>query len=167
MVTVVLPTYNAGPHFAQLLDSLQGQTLAPAQIIVVDSHSTDKTPDLASSHGCKVVPIDRADFDHGTTRNLAAAQVSTEFVVFLTQDAIPADEHMIAELIKPMQADPNIAISYGRQLPRPNAQPLERFPDRKARRGSAGFRRRVARSRGPRWAVDSALLASSSGYRPR
>ena len=127
MVTVVLPTYNAGPHFAQLLDSLQGQTLAPAQIIVVDSHSTDKTPDLASSHGCKVVPIDRADFDHGTTRNLAAAQVSTEFVVFLTQDAIPADEHMIAELIKPMQADPNIAISYGRQLPRPNAQPLERF----------------------------------------
>jgi rhamnosyltransferase len=55
------------------------------------------------------------------------AQTDSEFVVFLTQDVVPADEHTIAELIKPMQADLNIAICYGRQLVRPNAHPLERF----------------------------------------
>jgi rhamnosyltransferase len=48
-------------------------------------------------------------------------------MVFLSQDVIPADEHMIAELIKPMQGDSNIAICYGRHLPRPDAHPLERF----------------------------------------
>jgi rhamnosyltransferase len=126
-ISVIIPTCNAGQRFAELLDGLQNQTLKPAQIIVVDSESTDETPKLAHSRNCKVIKINRADFDHGTTRNLAISEVSGEFAVFLTQDALPFDEHMIAELIKPMQANSNIAICYGRQLPRLNAAPLECF----------------------------------------
>ncbi len=126
-ITVVIPTHNAGYRLVELLDGLQGQTVKPAQILVIDSGSTDKTPELARSRNCKVITIDRINFEHGTTRNLAVSEVSTEFTVFLTQDAIPANEYMIAELIKPMQANPNIAICYGRQLPRPNARPLERL----------------------------------------
>jgi rhamnosyltransferase len=126
-ISVVIPTYNAGQRFAKLLDGLQNQTLKPAQIIVVDSESTDETLELAHSRNCKVIKINRADFDHGTTRNLAISEVSSEFAVILTQDAIPVDEHMIAELIKAMQADSNIAICYGRQLPRIDAAPLECF----------------------------------------
>jgi len=126
-ITVVIPTRNAGQQLAELLDSLQKQTLKPAQIIVVDSESSDKTPELAENKNCKVIKIKKNNFDHGTTRNLAVKEFDTGFVVFLTQDVVPVDEHMIAELIEPMQTDPNIAISYGRQLPGPNARPLERF----------------------------------------
>jgi rhamnosyltransferase len=126
-ITVVIPTRNAGQMFQRLLDSLQKQTLKPAQIIIIDSDSTDQTKEMAKSRNCKIISINHLDFDHGTTRNLAIAEVSSEFVVFLTQDAIPADENMIAELIRPMQSDSNIAICYGRQLPRPDARPLERF----------------------------------------
>lgn len=125
--TVVIPTHNAGQRFLGLLDSLQTQTIKPAQIIVVDSKSTDETSEVAKRQNCKIITIDRSDFDHGATRNLPFSNIQSEFVVFLTQDAIPADEHMIAELIKPMQADPNIALCYGRQLPGPNAGYLERF----------------------------------------
>ena len=127
MITVLIFTYNAGPRFTELLNGLQEQTLKPVQIIVVDSESTDETHEAAKSRNCQVITINRTDFDHGTTRNLAMSEVSSEFAILLTQDAIPVDENMIAELIKPMQADPNIAICYGRQLPRPNAAPLERF----------------------------------------
>jgi rhamnosyltransferase len=126
-ISVIIPTRNAGQSFTWLLDILQNQTLKPVQIIVVDSESPDKTRQLAVGRNCKVITIKRAQFDHGTTRNLAASEVPSEFVVFLTQDAIPADENMIAELLKPMQADSNIAICYGRQLPRPGAGPLECF----------------------------------------
>ena len=126
-ITVVIPTHNAERHIASLLEKLNKQTLKPAQIIVVDSESSDETRQIAESRNCRVITINRGKFDHGTTRNLAMAEVSSEFAVFLTQDAIPADEHMIAELIKPMQADSNIAICYGRQLPRPDARSLERF----------------------------------------
>jgi len=125
--TVVIPTHNAGQHFPDLLDSLETQTLKPAQIIIIDSGSTDETREVAERRNCKVIAINRANFDHGTTRNLAVFEVSSKFAIFLTQDAIPADDYMIAELIKPMQVDSNIAICYGRQLPRPNATPLESF----------------------------------------
>ena len=126
-ISVVIPTRNAGQRFAELLDGLRNQTLKPAKIIVVDSESTDETLELARNRNCKVIKIYRADFDHGTTRNLAISEVSGEFAVVLTQDAIPVNAHMIAELIKPMQADSNIAICYGRQLPKLNAAPLESF----------------------------------------
>jgi rhamnosyltransferase len=125
--TVIIPTYNAGQCLIDLLDNLQTQTLKPAQIIVIDSGSTDGTADTAAKHGCKIIKIEPDNFDHGTTRNLAVSSIQTEFVVFLTQDAMPVDENMIIELIKPMQADSNIAVCYGRQLPRPGAGPLERL----------------------------------------
>lgn len=126
-VSVVIPTCNAGKQFHYLLDELHKQTIRPHEILVIDSSSTDGTAELAQSCGCKVITINHTNFNHGTTRNLGVSNAQTEFVVFLTQDAIPADEDVIAELIKPMQTDSNIAICYGRQLPRPNAQPLERF----------------------------------------
>jgi len=126
-ITALIFTCNAGQRFASLLDSLKKQTIEPAQILVVDSESTDKTLEFAKSRNCKIITIDHANFDHGTTRNLAVSEVSSEFVIFLTQDVTPVDEHMIAELIGPMQADSRIAMCYGRQLPRPNAAPLERF----------------------------------------
>lgn len=126
-ISVLIFTYNAGREFSSLLDGLQKQTVKPAQILVVDSESADGTAELAESRNCKVITINRANFDHGTTRNLTASEISGEFAIFLTQDATPVDEHMIAELIGPMQADSKIAMCYGRQLPRPNAAPLERF----------------------------------------
>lgn len=127
MLSIIIPTFNAGVQFEAILDSLNNQTIKPSLVIIVDSESSDQTRQIAESRNCRVITISRDRFDHGSTRNLAMAEVSSEFVVFLTQDAIPADENMIAELIKPMQADPNIAICYGRQLPRPDARPLERF----------------------------------------
>ena len=126
-ITVVIPTQNAGQHFLGLLNSLETQTLKPTQIIVVDSESIDETVESARSRNCKVITVNLADFDHGTARNLAVSNAQSEFIIFLTQDAVPADECLIAELIKPMQADSSIAICYGRQLPRPNERPLERF----------------------------------------
>ncbi|MDD5457831.1 MAG: glycosyltransferase family 2 protein [Phycisphaerae bacterium] len=126
-IAVLIPTLNAGESFQHLLCCLQQQTLKPAQVIIIDSVSTDKTTEIAEKQNCKVIKINRSDFDHGTTRNLAAAKATGEFIIFLTQDAIPADENMIEELIRPMQADPNIAVCYGRQLHRPDAKPLEHF----------------------------------------
>lgn len=126
-VTVAIPTHNAGKRFNKLLESLQSQTVKAVRTFVIDSESTDETAGLARSHGCELITIKRAEFNHGSARNLAVANTDTEFVVFLTQDVIPADVHTIAKLIKPMQADSNIAICYGRQLPQPDAHPLERF----------------------------------------
>jgi rhamnosyltransferase len=127
MVGVIIPTLNAGRQFSNLISALTKGVLKPSTILVIDSGSTDGTIETAEKHGCKITKVNRDNFDHGTTRNLAASNIQSEFVVFLTQDATPVDENLILELIKPMQADSNIAICYGRQLPRPGAGPLERL----------------------------------------
>jgi len=126
-IAIIIPTCNAGQTLVDLLENLQNQTIGPIQTLVIDSESTDGTAELARNRSCKVITIGRVDFNHGSTRNLAVSNTNTEFIVFLTQDVIPFDEDMIDKLIKPMQADSNIAICYGRQLPRPGAGPLESF----------------------------------------
>jgi rhamnosyltransferase len=126
-VSVVIPVLNAAPYLRGIVTALASQKPAPpAELILVDSRSTDATVALAGElwPGVKVVPID--DFSHGRSRNLGARAATGEVVVLMTQDAVPADEHWLAELLAPF-ADQGVAAAYSRQVPRPEASPMERF----------------------------------------
>ena len=124
-VSVILPTLNAAGEIAALLAALMGQTQPPEEILVVDSGSTDGTAELARAHGARVISVPCGQFDHGGTRDAALRQTAGEFVLFLTQDALPADERYIEHLLKPF-ADERVAAVSGRQLPRPDARPYVR-----------------------------------------
>jgi len=125
-VSVIIPTFQAGEELRDLLAKLWSQSLRPHEIIVIDSSSKDGTPELAEALGARVIRIDQADFDHGGTRNLAASLAVGEVLVFMTQDALPADEYLLERLTAPL-ADEHVAHTYARQLPRPDASPLERL----------------------------------------
>ena len=45
-ISVIIPTWNRAHTLARALDSVQAQSLAPHEIIVVDDGSTDGTPRL-------------------------------------------------------------------------------------------------------------------------
>lgn len=124
-VSVILPTLNAAGEIAALLAALIGQTQPPEEILVVDSGSTDGTAELARAHGARVISVPCGQFDHGGTRDAALRQTAGEFVLFLTQDALPADERYIEHLLKPF-ANERVAAASGRQLPRPDARPYVR-----------------------------------------
>ena len=68
MVSILIPTYNAGPSFGTLLDVLNRQQLRLFEIIVVDSSSTDDTLSIAKTHGVQTHLIPKQEFDHGGTR---------------------------------------------------------------------------------------------------
>ncbi len=121
-VTVIIPTLNGGQRFRRLLLALKEQTV-PFELLVVDSSSADDTVAIARSFGAKTVVISREDFDHGGTRSLAVGKAHGDLVVFLTQDAVPADGHALEELIRPF-SDPRVAATYGRQLPDDAASPF-------------------------------------------
>ena len=46
---IIIPAYNEEKYIAKTLDSLVQQSYKPAQIIVVNDHSTDKTPQIVQS----------------------------------------------------------------------------------------------------------------------
>jgi rhamnosyltransferase len=126
-ISVIIPTCNGQRTIGALLDALKTQSLNCGEILVMDSGSDDGTCEIAASAGATVMSVARNDFDHGTTRNLAARRTSGEFIVFLTQDVKPLDWHLIERLIGPMESDAGIAATYGRQLPYPDADTIEAF----------------------------------------
>lgn len=127
-VSVVIPTLNARDQLKELLRLIEGQSLRPIEVVVVDSESDDETVSIAEESGlARVISIRRKDFNHGATRHEAFLQTSGEFVCFLTQDAIPANEKYLENLISPMLSDSQIALVSGRQLPKSDARRFEQL----------------------------------------
>ena len=126
-VCVVIPTLNAGAQLGRLLERLLAQTVRPREIVVVDSQSSDGTAALARGFdGVRVLEVARADFDHGGTRDWALRQTQSEFVAFMTQDALPVDENSLARLLAPFE-DVSVAAVGGRQIAYGHASAAEKL----------------------------------------
>ena len=124
-VSVVIPTYNAGPRFRDLLEKISEQEGACGrEIIVVDSGSTDGTAELAEGYGARVRRIHKREFNHGATRNLGISLARGEYVALTVQDAVPLDRKWLAALVEDLEADERVAVVYGRQVPRPESSAL-------------------------------------------
>ena len=118
--TLIIPSWNGGKIFERLLESLGTQTVQPDELLLIDSESTDDTVRLAIEAGFVVLPISRASFDHGGTRQYGLAQAHGEIIVFLTQDAVLAEPDTLRRLLAAF-ADLKVGAAYGRQLPRAGA----------------------------------------------
>lgn len=125
-LSVIIPTLQAESQLPDLLAALGRQTQSPDEILVIDSSSSDHTLALAQAAGCRTEKIARAEFNHGHTRNLAALAARGDILIFMTQDALPADGLFLSELVAPI-ATGRAAASFARQLPYPDATPLARF----------------------------------------
>lgn len=124
-ISVIVPTLNAGRQIDTLLTRLEQQTRKPDEIIVVDSSSEDITQEMIKRHPeVKLIVIDRKNFNHGGTRDAMLRESTGDFVLFLTQDAMPSGNDYIAKIVAPF-ADDEVALVYGRQLPRKDARPAE------------------------------------------
>lgn len=127
LVSVVIPTLNAGVQFAELLRTVRSQEIADdVEIVIIDSGSRDDTADIARRAGARVLTTPRSEFSHGGTRNQAIRASRGAFVALTVQDALPVDEHWLSDLIAPLLEDPTVAGSYGLQLARPSAGLLAR-----------------------------------------
>lgn len=125
-VALVIPTLNAAKHLDTLLPALRMQSFQPRSVLVIDSSSTDDTVARFQAAGAEVVVIPKSQFDHGGTRQRAVNRLPPpiEVVVFLTQDAVPADSETVARIVAAF-TDPEVGVAYGRQLPHHGAGAIE------------------------------------------
>lgn len=123
-ISIVIPTKNAGPRFARVLRALAAQDeTRPWELVVVDSGSTDGTAAMAEQAGAMVHRVQPDAFTHGRARNIGASAATGEVLVFLVQDAEPADPGWLCRLTSNLER-PGVAGAYSRQLPRPAASPM-------------------------------------------
>ena len=126
-ISVVIPTLNASAEIESLLISITKQTLKPNEIIVVDSESDDETVSLANPHPLvRVISIQRDDFNHGGTRDMAFRASIGDVVLFLSQDVVIRDETYIETLIQATLQD-GVACAFGRQVARADAPTYEKY----------------------------------------
>lgn len=108
-VAVVIPSL-AG-DVTELLASIERQTLQPAEVEVV-----------------------RGVRPNGRARNVGVARTTGEVLVFVDDDAVPGDEHVIANLAKPLLADPTIGVTGASKLIPPNSSWFQRWATREVPR---------------------------------
>ncbi len=128
-VDVIIPVYHPDKKLDKLLSMLSRQTKKPDRILIL--HTIDNQGDtlaLPAAGEIKTVifPIEKKTFDHGGTRKFGASMSEADILMFMTQDAIPEDEYLIEELVKPYQND-SVAATYARQLPGEASDILERY----------------------------------------
>ncbi|MCQ2062839.1 MAG: glycosyltransferase [Fibrobacter sp.] len=127
-ISLVIPTLNAERFIGPLITRLKEQTVPIDEIVVVDSSSEDNTLAVAEKFvGVKTISIERKDFNHGGTRDLAIQQTTGDIILCITQDALPCDEHYVERLIAPFAEDEKVAMASGRQVPQIDANPIEKL----------------------------------------
>jgi glycosyltransferase involved in cell wall biosynthesis len=86
-IAVIIPVYNGEKFIRRALDSVMRQTLAPAEIFVVDDGSKDPTREIvANEYGGRVTLIQQQNGGPAKARNAALRVATSEFVAFLDAD---------------------------------------------------------------------------------
>ena len=117
-----------------LLRRLQQQSLTPGRIFLINTEKAgwEAFEQKAGKRlaplmeRCELWHITKEEFDHAATRNEGIAKSDADLVLFMTMDALPADDKLIENLADAF-AEEKVAAAYARQLPRHDATQLERM----------------------------------------
>ena len=112
--SIIIRCLNEERHLPLLLDSLERQTLRPAEVIIVDSGSADDTVQIARSKGACIVQIPPSEFSFGRALNVGASAASGEVIVIASAHTYPATDRWLEILTRPF-IDPEVALAYGAQ----------------------------------------------------
>lgn len=113
-VSVVIPTHNEADAIAHVLGDLPSDLVT--EVLVVDSNSTDGTPEIARSFGARVIQESRRGYGRACLTGLAAV-TRPDIVVFLDGDYSdrPAELPLLLAPILKGTADLTIGSRLGKQ----------------------------------------------------
>ncbi len=108
-VALIIPSLSGQAD--ALLASVRRQTLQPAEIALV-----------------------RGVRPNGRARNQGVARTSAPILVFVDDDAVLGDEHVLANLVAPLLADPTVGVTGASKLLPPDAPAFQRWVAREVPR---------------------------------
>ncbi len=125
--SIIILTKNGGANFPQILGRVYSQQYAGNyEVIVIDSGSTDATIEEAQKYPVRMVEIKPEEFHHGHTRNLGAELAQGQYLVYITQDALPLSNYWLQKLTNNF-TEPQVAMVIGRQIAWEHTKPPEKF----------------------------------------
>lgn len=129
-VDVIIPTYKPDEKYDKLMERIQKQTIRPNHIYVINTLPEGEKIDVGIKYqdveNLTITNISKEEFNHGGTRNQGVGYSDAEFVLMMTQDAVPADKFLIEKLLEPMK-DEKVAATYARQLATDEVGVIEQY----------------------------------------
>ena len=116
-IQIIIPIYKPDNKYIQLLKQIKKQKIKDIPVLIIDSGSDEAYLNEIKDMNCKVKKISSSTFNHGGTRQMGADMFpDKDIYVYLTQDAILADEYAISNIVKVFE-NKKVGCAYGRQLP--------------------------------------------------
>lgn len=112
--SIVIRAYNEERHIGRLLEGIRQQTLKDAEIILVDSGSTDRTVSIAESFGARIVRIAAGEFTFGRSLNFGVREATRGLIVIASAHVYPVYPDWLESLLHPFE-DKKVALTYGKQ----------------------------------------------------
>ncbi|HEM3617857.1 TPA: glycosyltransferase family 2 protein [Streptococcus suis] len=132
--TVFIPVYNGeNDHLEETLTALYNQkTDFEWNVLIIDSGSSDNSVKIIRKFHDKynnltLKEIDKSEYSHGGTRQLAAEISDGEYMVYLSQDAVPYNQNWLTEMLKPFEISEKIVAVLARQKPRDYCFPAMKY----------------------------------------
>ena len=126
-VTAYVPLYNAERTIRFAVESVLGQTIRPAEVLVVDDGSTDRSLEQLEGLDVRIVGHPR-NLGRGATRARAMSEARESLV--LCCDASNALEPDFLEKALPWLDNPRVAAVFGRMTQPPARNVVERWRGR-------------------------------------
>lgn len=95
-VSLIIPAYRAEAHLADAIRSVTAQACVPAEIIVVDDASPDRTSEVATELGARVIRQPQ-NAGPAAARNAGAAAAVQPWIAFLDADDVWLDGKLAAQ----------------------------------------------------------------------
>ena len=132
MVDVIIPVYRPDEKLNLLINSLKDQTVKPEHVYFMmtlgDTKENERVRSILEQMPQGViVPVEKKNFDHGGTRNLGASMSEAEYMLFMTQDAVPETNQLVELLKEQLDLNEMVATAYGRQLPSDEVGVIEHY----------------------------------------
>jgi glycosyltransferase involved in cell wall biosynthesis len=112
MLSFIIPTLNEERYIGALLRRLSVQLGEGDEIIIVDSHSRDRTREIAARYRAKVMHQPRNGI--GLAKTAGARAAKNNVVVFMDADCLPCRD--FAERIRSHFSDPKVLAVGGLDL---------------------------------------------------
>ena len=110
-VTVLIRTKDEAASIGRNLELVAGQTVE-AEIVVVDSGSTDGTVEIVRAAGVTLVEIPASSFTYGYSLNVGCERASAPLIVALSAHAFPPDERWLERMVATFE-DPRVCCACG------------------------------------------------------
>lgn len=123
-VLVIMRCFNDEVLVGQTLDGIFSQTGQSIDVVAVDSGSADRSVEIIKQYDVRLIEIPPGTYIPGKVLNLGMEQGEQPLCAFVNSDCTPQHDRWLSELLIPLHADSRVAAVYGRQIPRPDAQPL-------------------------------------------